>query len=249
MSFVARLCGVVLLGIVAASTATAQMAIGRVVDRASRRPVQAVLASLINSRGQVVDSARTDSSGAFYLKAPKPGKHRLEFVQRDLWFDDTPEFELAVDDTRQGEFSLRDRSTEQIPSDSGVDRPATPIRDNPAARYPVSLRARGVQGAALVRLVIDSRGYVAPKSVVVLYATAPEFADAVVDVAYRWRFAPAVKDGAPSPQIACMPSTFRITDFGGTPDPDPRMDSLERAWPMELRCPGSRAPARQPNER
>jgi hypothetical protein len=209
------------------------MAIGRVVARETQAPLANVRVSLLGGKERVVDTTRSDSRGVFYLTAHGPGKYRLQFTQRDLWFDESQEFDLTGDAAHEGAYAIADHSAEHVPTDVEVDQVAAPLHGNNAARYPTTLRSRGVEGAVLE----------------ILSATAPEFTAAVLDVLPRWRFQPAVLHGSPTPQVACMPSLFQLTSFGGTPDPNPKLDSLVAAWPANGRCPGFSNPVRQPTER
>jgi TonB family protein len=222
---------------------------GRVTKTGTDKRLPDIRVSLLDAAGRVIDSTITDSSGTFYVNARGAGTYRLRFAQRALWFDVTPSFELAKDDAHDGAYGLVEHSSDSIPTADQVDHVAVPVHGNPAPRFPSDLRARGKQGGALVRFVIDGAGQVVPNSAEVISATSPAFSNAVLDVLYRWHFEPATIHGAPAPELVCMPTTFQLTNFGGSAPSDSDLDSLIASWPQNPRCPKASFPARHPNER
>lgn len=65
-----------------AAPAAAQTLDGRAVERETLRPVAAAMIVMVDSAGQPVSAARTDSTGAFSVAAPGPGTFALN-AQRD----------------------------------------------------------------------------------------------------------------------------------------------------------------------
>jgi len=76
-------------------------------------------------------------------------------------------------------------------------------------RYPSRLAFRGLSSAATLRLAIDARGRVDPMSVKVIAFDREEFALIVMDVARRFRFAPAHYRGENVPIIIDIPVEWK----------------------------------------
>jgi TonB family protein len=76
-------------------------------------------------------------------------------------------------------------------------------------RYPRRLAFRGLSSAATLRLSIDARGRVDPLSVKVVAFDREEFALLVMDVARRFRFAPAHYRGENVPIIIDIPVEWK----------------------------------------
>lgn len=61
-----------------------------------------------------------------------------------------------------------------------------------------------------MQFVVDAAGRVAPHTIRTLRASDPAFAEAVVRVLPSYRFASAVLDCAPAPQLVQLPFTFGL---------------------------------------
>jgi TonB family protein len=92
-----------------------------------------------------------------------------------------------------------------------VDRTVVPHADNPAPDYPSMLRAASVEGAVVVRFVVDSLGRVEPASIEVLYATHGRFAEAVRRWLPRTRYTAAELAGHPVRQLVEQRVGFVLT--------------------------------------
>ncbi len=90
-----------------------------------------------------------------------------------------------------------------------VDRAAALIRP-PRPRYPDQLRAAGVTGRVVVRLVVDTTGRVELTSVVVWEASHDLFAQAVQGVLPALRFTPAEAGGRKVRMLVELPFEFRL---------------------------------------
>lgn len=75
---------------------------------------------------------------------------------------------------------------------AGMESPPAVVR-RAAPVYPQELRAKGVQGTALVDARIDSMGRVV--SVELVKATRPEFGERALEAARAWSFQPAMAQG------------------------------------------------------
>lgn len=82
--------------------------------------------------------------------------------------------------------------TRVLPVDAaGVDEPALRVRVEPY--YPVALRRSGVEGTAILRIVVRADGSVG--RVEVVDSTHPAFSVAAMDAVTQWRYAPAIRMG------------------------------------------------------
>lgn len=76
----------------------------------------------------------------------------------------------------------------------------------PEPVYPASLKARRIEGEAVVRLKVTSRGAVRDAELV--SASAPEFGPPALAAAKAWRFLPPVREGVPLAGWVEMPFKF-----------------------------------------
>ena len=96
-----------------------------------------------------------------------------------------------------------------------VDSAAMRDPSSAAPVYPPALETRGVEGHVIVRFVVDSTGLVDLSSVMVVEATAPEFARAVRDAMPRMKFRPAKVGDRSVRQLAEQLFKFEVA----RPDP------------------------------
>ncbi|MFN2567782.1 MAG: TonB family protein [Gemmatimonadaceae bacterium] len=82
----------------------------------------------------------------------------------------------------------------------------------PRPRYPDQLRAAGVTGRVVVRLIVDTTGRVEPASVVVRESSHDLFSDAVRAVLASLRFRPAEVGGRKVRMLVDLPFEFRLKD-------------------------------------
>lgn len=92
---------------------------------------------------------------------------------------------------------------------ASVDRAAAMLAP-PRPRYPDRLRAAGVTGRVVVRLVVDTTGRVEPASVVIREASHDLFAQAARAVLASLRFAPAEAGGRKVRMLVDLPFEFRL---------------------------------------
>jgi TonB family protein len=74
--------------------------------------------------------------------------------------------------------------------------PSPKLLDGPSPVYPAEAKARGLQGRAVLEILILETGDVAPEHRVLL-ADDPLFADATWEAVSRWKFEPPMADGHP----------------------------------------------------
>jgi protein TonB len=76
--------------------------------------------------------------------------------------------------------------------------------------YPDALRSRGVQGEVFARFVVDASGRVDGKSIEIVSASSPAFANAVRYSLERARFQPAEAAGRKVAQLVEQHFQFRL---------------------------------------
>jgi periplasmic protein TonB len=79
-------------------------------------------------------------------------------------------------------------------------------------QYPERLRAAGVTGRVVVRLVVDTLGRVEPASVAIRESAHDLFAQAVRAVIPSLRFVPAEAGGRRVRMLVDLPFEFRLND-------------------------------------
>jgi TonB family protein len=85
-----------------------------------------------------------------------------------------------------------------------------PKRGNPLPRYPSSLRDMGVEGAFVVRFVVDSTGRVPDDKINFPNSMHRLFADAVRNALRRSRYTPARVGGQPVTELVVQEFRFQI---------------------------------------
>jgi len=99
----------VLLLLAAAAPARAQVVVGRLVDGSAERPVAEAFVQLIDTSGERIAGALTDSTGRFVLRARQPGDYRLR-AERLGYESVTSELITLGRSTIQYEFMLHPRA-------------------------------------------------------------------------------------------------------------------------------------------
>ena len=89
-----------------------------------------------------------------------------------------------------------------------VDREVVLLGPAPRPRYPEALRAAGVDGRVVIRVVVDTVGRVERASLTVVAATHPLFVPAVEQAVARMRFRPAEAGGRRVRQLVEIPFEF-----------------------------------------
>lgn len=92
-----------------------------------------------------------------------------------------------------------------------VERPAAMIAP-PRPRYPEQLRAAGVTGHVVVRLVVDTAGRVEPGSIVIRESSHDLFTQAVRAVLHGLRFRPAEAGERKVRMLVDLPFHFRLNE-------------------------------------
>jgi TonB family protein len=93
-----------------------------------------------------------------------------------------------------------------IDVDSAAER--DPLSAAPA--YPAAMLEKQIEGAAMMRFVVDSTGLIDLKSIAVQRTSHPEFAKAVQEAMPRMRFRPAVMGANPVRQLVEQEFKFQI---------------------------------------
>ena len=92
-----------------------------------------------------------------------------------------------------------------------VEKAAMPLADNPAPRYPASLRASSIEGIAVARFVVDTMGRAEPQSIAIVSTTHPLFGDAVKEALLHSRYLPAMVGGRAVRQLVEQRFSFTLT--------------------------------------
>jgi protein TonB len=123
--------------------------------------------------------------------------------------DASAQMSLAEAASAQDAFTLTD-----------VDTTAARDPDSAAPAYPVFLKSRGIEGAAVVRFVVDTTGRADPASFQLVETDHPLFGAAVRDALPGMKFRPASIGTRKVRQLVEQPFIFRIVR-PGTPPPKP----------------------------
>ena len=215
--------------ILAASRAVAQVVGGQVVDPAAR-PLAHVGLRLVDSLNVAVDSTVADSSGTFYLTAPRPGLYRVRLDVPGLVPVVSAPIRLSRDAFEQRLIALTVVPNVRVYIDEPLQRPVRPFASNRPPLYPAALNFRDREGDVLLQFVVDSAGYPIRGTARVLRSTDSLFAASALRALGTYRFYPAEADGHPVASLVVLPFEFHMPS--------------ERCW----RGPDSLT-GRQPNER
>jgi protein TonB len=85
----------------------------------------------------------------------------------------------------------------------------TPLK-TPPPDYPPGLKRDGVAGVVVVKVLIDETGAVAECKV--SKSTNSEFDQPALEAVKKWKFKPALKDGAPVKAKLAIPIQFRVEE-------------------------------------
>lgn len=194
---VLRLAAIALLGPLVTGSLGAQAVefSGVVRARDDQRLLSCIRVALEDSSGHEVAATRTDDRALFVLPAPGPGIYRLRFeVPVALPVYGPPDTMRASGSVERTYDLALERWA--IPQAPGYQRgEPVMLRSSPGPRYPQKLRAADVEGLVLVEFVVQSTGGVDPASVRLLKASHPDFGQAVLTAAPRFRFQPAQDEG------------------------------------------------------
>jgi len=84
-----------------AASLNAQLVRGTVTERSSGAPLGGVLVTLVNDSSRTVGSALTSERGEFGIRAPVPGRYRIDAKRIGVRRASSPVFELATSETRE----------------------------------------------------------------------------------------------------------------------------------------------------
>jgi TonB family protein len=98
------------------------------------------------------------------------------------------------------------------PMNAAARRIGTPpeLTSRPRLRYPDELRAAGIQGRVLVRVIVDATGRTERGSIRILESADHGFDDVVIGMARDAEFTTAKLEGAPVRYCAVVPVDFKI---------------------------------------
>lgn len=136
------------------------------------------------------------STSAEEYGAPVPEKSGTD-AKKDI--DASAPMSLEEAASAQDAFTLID-----------VDTAAARDPESAAPAYPASLKARGIEGAAVVRFVVDTTGRADPASFQIIETNHPLFAASVRDALPGMKFRPASIGPRKVRQLVEQPFIFRI---------------------------------------
>jgi hypothetical protein len=189
-------------------------------------PLVCLHVALLDSAGKAIQHTVTDSTGQFLLEAPRPGKYRVQFaIYR--WeplvgpVDTLAEgafkhrvypltfANMLIADTssvrQQGAAAKRD-SREKVQEIDDLLRAGESysgwqsrraMRFSYGLKYPEELFLKGVGGSVLGRFIVEPTGLARKDSWVTLFASNPQFEDAVKSKLPDARWMPAQNAGEP----------------------------------------------------
>jgi protein TonB len=96
-----------------------------------------------------------------------------------------------------------------------VERPVAALPGNAKPRYPGRLVNRSIESTFNVYFVVDTSGTVDRATVELPPTVLQEFASAVREVLFDWRFVPAELGGRRVRQRVLQPFSFRVEQIGG----------------------------------
>lgn len=116
--------------------------------------------------------------------------------------------------------SRPDPNTVRLPENQPArrsDDPPVAVNAVSPVEYPQALFARGIEGRVLLMLFVDSTGHVSQESTRVAESSGyPALDSAALAAVPRFRFAPALRNGAPVAAAFMQPVHFRHPQAGGT---------------------------------
>ncbi len=94
---------------------------------------------------------------------------------------------------------------------AAVEQPVQVLPNQPAPRYPETLRVAGVDGLVVMRFIVDTLGRVEPSSIAATESSHALFTEAVRAALLRQRFIPAETGGRRVRQLVLQPFSFVAT--------------------------------------
>jgi TonB family protein len=120
--------------------------------------------------------------------------------------DGSTQMSLAEAASAQDAFTLID-----------VDTAVARDPESAAPKYPASLQARGIEGSAIVRFVVDTTGYADLESFRLMETNHPLFGASVREALPGMKFRPAAIGSRKVRQLVELPFAFRIIRPGSSP--------------------------------
>lgn len=204
---------------------------GRAVDGDSKTPLPCVRVALEDSARNVVNSTRTDATGAFYLQAPHPATYRVR-VEIHGWMPVYGPNEIGTaDEVKQSEYLVRFTEQLLVPRRQyGRDVEDFEHAQPAAVTSEIGPRSTAlVQGVTLagsestpilgiigrvppmttwMQFVVDSAGRVDKASILMPSGTPANAKASVASVLPRVRFSPARENGTPVCEMLRMQVNF-----------------------------------------
>jgi len=207
------------------SSAACQVLLGRVVNKRSGAPLRQIELVLVPDTTRTTDvfvvlaKTTTDTSGVFYLDAPKTGTYRLAFFLPTQTM--LSNVITIADAELQSEFVLDVSDDPPTYYEFQVQKPVRALPNQPAPSYPEEMRRSGIQGEVLAQFVVDTLGHADMSTFKVLRSTHEEFTYAVRITLPKIKFFPAELNQRRVRQMVQMPFHFCFNRSApGSPRPD-----------------------------
>ena len=217
-----RRCSLFLLALSAflahGSALDAQVLAGIVRLAPSGAPAAHTIVVAVGDSSRIVAARQADSTGVFALELGRPGNYRLLFIRSGNESVSTPGFALDSTPYVEREFQIPGDSIDRGPVllASQVDTPARAKMERGTPQYPDHLGRNAIRGSVRAMFIVDAKGDVEEKSVVVVGTTNEAFITPMMRAVRTSHYAPARKSGRPVRQLV-----VRTAHFGCPGDPYP----------------------------
>jgi TonB family protein len=190
-----------------ASRMSGQSIAGRVIDRATGRPLRAAVVRVLGDSGRVIGESTTDTTGVFYVDLLQPGRVVVRFMVDSASNFDSSTLAVGAGEFVQREFVIGD---DPVFFEFQVQKQVRQIPGWPGPRYPSQLKQQNIEGEVLAQFVVDIEGRVDMHTLRVLKSTDPLFTQAVRDALVTLRYLPAEVGGQKVRQMVQQPYTFSL---------------------------------------
>lgn len=187
---------------------------GRVSEVSSGAAMRCVWVGLLDSSGTLVDSGQTVERGDFTLRAPAAGSYRLRVVHGDLSDVTSQPLRLPLARNKRQPFSIPiflDREEiDSITADQSRRQERLMEASSRGPSYPAELFNQRVEGETIFSYTVLRDGRIDLSTIVVLHATHPAFALAVLQATPSIRYRRAVLEPNARCTNVIQPYAFRM---------------------------------------
>jgi hypothetical protein len=239
------LLGAASLACLAPTHLPAQMVEAGIARDANRgTPLECLHVALLDSAGRAVQHTVTDSAGQFLLEAPRPGAYRVQFLVyrweplvgpvdtlaegafkhrayplafANMLVADTGAVRFQAEGTRRDNLEKVKEIDELLRAEESYSgwQSRRAMRFAYGLQYPPDLFTAGTGGSVLARFIVDRTGLARRDSWVTLFASHPQFEEAVRGKLSDARWMPAQNAGAPVCELVMDYTRFYKQDKTG----------------------------------